>query len=268
MDRNDPYYVFVNLMSRFAYETTDSADYSITITLLKRLQDLNLPMSLKDLASEANVSEATVSRYVRKLHFRDYQDFRSKFIPSIYAARNFRDSSFTETPETVCSELVDSEINDLNTLRSTLNMKKVRHFLEDVLNHESLIVIGGASLITSLYNFRIDLNANGVPCYFFYPVPTQMEQIHHARKLDVILYVVENDSHLEYYTEQIKKLHEKGTAQYLLTSGHNPGKKMEFSGVFRLSCTSRTGPVNLYRIFSEILSSTLVELVKKRDQGI
>lgn len=262
MDRNDPYYVFVNLMSRFAYETNDSADYNITITLLKRLHDLSLPLSLKDLANEANVSEATVSRYVRKLYFKDYQDFRSKFIPSVYSARIARNALFTDSSPELCTELINSEINDLNRLRTTLNMRKVRSFLDDVLSHGSMIMIGGASLIASLYNFRIDLNANGIPCYFFYPVPTQAELLRTVGKSTVVLYVIENDPHLEYYAKQIDQLHQKGITQYLLTSGRSIEKKAEFSGIFRLTCTSRIGPANLYRTFSEILSSNLFELVK------
>ena len=266
MDRNDPYYVFVNLMSRFAYETNDSADHNITITLLKRLHDLSLPLSLKDLANEANVSEATVSRYVRKLYFNDYQDFRQKFIPSIYAAKIARASLFTEPPQKLCNDLVDSQINDLNSLRVTLNMRKVNSFLDDVLSHGSMIIIGGASLITSLYNFRIDLNASGIPCYFFYPVPTQVELLQKAGKSTVIFYVVANDSYLEYYSNNISQLHKKGIPQYLLTSGKSIGKKSEFAGVFRLTCTSRIGPANLYRTFSEILSSSLFELINSKNR--
>ena len=139
---------------------------------------------------------------------------------------------------------------------------KVRSFLDDVLSHGSMIMIRGASLITSLYNFRIDLNANGIPCYFFYPVPTQAELLRKAGKSTVAFYVVENDSHFEYYAKQIDQLHQKGIIQYLLTSGKSISKQSEFAGVFRLTCTSRIGPANLYRTFSEILSSNLFELVK------
>ena len=267
MDHNDPYYVFTSLMSRFAYTDSRESDSSVTHALLDNAADPNASYALSDLARQASVSEATVSRYVRKLYFRDYRDFRAKVPACYYAARQKRLTRFSQTPAEYAEELYVQQRQDLDRLHADLDLNLLTDCIRRIREKKNLILIGSPSLTGALDSFRQDLLAGGTACYLYYPTRTQYDCLCRADHDSVLLYVIADNPALDPYADQIRRLHQAGAGQYLLTcAGESPLAEC-FDSILNVACGSPLGPGNLYRCLGEILSAILAAEIRQEESG-
>ena len=59
-------------------QVANNNDYNIARTILSYVNDLEI-VSLEELANQANILQASVRRFIKKMGFKSYQDFREFF---------------------------------------------------------------------------------------------------------------------------------------------------------------------------------------------
>lgn len=105
-------------------------------------------MRIVDLASEANVSEPTVVRFCRALHYDGFQDFKLTLAQGLASSANFEQFAL-DSKDTVSEfkqKIFDSMIGNLITIRDQLNPKMLEKAIDALLHAKRIEFYGfGAS---------------------------------------------------------------------------------------------------------------------------
>ena len=69
---------FFSLITYCNTQMINANEYNIARVILEHVNEID-SMSLENLSNESNISQASVSRFIKKLGYKNYQDFRESF---------------------------------------------------------------------------------------------------------------------------------------------------------------------------------------------
>lgn len=118
--------------------------------------------TISQLSHEINVSESTIFKFVKKLGFAGYQDFKISVASNLHKTEDrkknlvvFADIKKSDTPYMIAQKIVHSNIELLENLVYTLNEEQLNNALELILNSKCLHFFGqGASSVIALDSYH------------------------------------------------------------------------------------------------------------------
>lgn len=268
MDVNDPYYVFLSLMSNFSTLSTSTSDINIASEIIRRAHDPMNSFSISAIARNANVSEATVSRYIRTLYFHNYQDFRSKIGASFIDAQNHRNQSAEgKSLDEMLLNNYDTISADLLLTKKELNLSKLKKIVTAVMNAEKTVFIGRSEDIAPFYQFQLDLIANGIPCFFFYRISTQHEIMKQVDENTAIVFITPEIDYVKLYEPSIQDLAHHNAPVIAFTKNKHITNRHQFMYIYNYGYpTNPDSGMTCLKYLALCMSSILKEKVL-RDQS-
>lgn len=171
---------FFSLITYCNTQMNNSNEYNIARVILKNVDRLE-SMSLEKLSEESNISQASVSRFIKKMGFKNYQDFRESFQKALLEIKlNRKLSHVTMFPydkeHQIAEQLYEQALENLKMTKETLDLNKLNAIIELFRNAKSVTFYGDDHALSIFYTLQLDLLANGIPAYLF--KTAEMQHLH------------------------------------------------------------------------------------------
>ncbi len=152
-------------------QVANNNDYNIARTILSYVNDLEI-VSLEELANQANISQASVSRFIKKMGFKSYQDFRESFQKAFLEIKLSRKlANVTQYPhrsvEKMADQIHQEAIDNLTKTREIVSTRLLLHIIKTMKEASSVSFYGDDHALSIFYTLQLDLLANGTPSYLF-----------------------------------------------------------------------------------------------------
>lgn len=120
-----------------------------------------LGTSITDLAHLCGVSDSTIFRFCRSLHFKGYQEFKTTLAQSV--GFNTRDDEFQinvmnkkitkkDSLESVCLKLLTADLEALKETHSMIRVSEIEHAVEMLCNAKTIYFYGcGTTSVTAMH---------------------------------------------------------------------------------------------------------------------
>lgn len=150
--------------------------------------------SLEQLAREACISQASVSRFIRKLGYASFDDLRNSFVremEQIYLNRDsyHRRSYAASTRETLFDDVHERAIANLQQTVSSIDRDELWECVQLMDNARTVTIFGDDHAISDFYTFQLDLMARGVGSYLFKNEESQHLHLRNLEAGDVTLFL-------------------------------------------------------------------------------
>ena len=240
------YNVFLSLINYFSNSTYDRLEFDIAIQLINHSRS-NDYLSMEELSNLSHVSQSTISRFVRKLGFKNYRDFAVNLNNSLKIAKYERNACYSLLNDNIEELFFNKAVDHIKVTKDTLNISKIDKIIDNLLNTSYTAIIGTSETINHFSRFRKDLIANGHPCFLFYNSSSQKEfDAHLKEECSLILAVLSND-YIKLFDKMLLNAKDKGVTKILITQDRDERVDNDFDIVYHygLPNTYRLGDYSL-----------------------
>lgn len=207
----------INLINYCNSQVTNVNDQAIIRALFLHASDESEAgpiTSLEQIAREANISPASVSRFIRKAGYTSFEDFRTSFsrdLEQVYHRRAYDHArTYGKGTADVFETIYQQALDNLRATNDSLDREQLRNIAQVLDNAHSVTIYGDEHALADLYTLQIDLMGRGVAAFLF---KNEMMQQLHAQNLsegDVVLFVtVAQDFIRSGQMTILKELHER-----------------------------------------------------------
>ena len=145
-------------------------DYSIVRAVLGHMDDL-LSLSLEQLAEESHLSEASVSRVIRRSGFDSFWDFKSHMAKFLSARRLQKTQEYLDTrrgmdDDAVGERLYQTAVGNLEATRRGLDTAKLARIVKRMDQSRAVYLVGDTRDLYCFYSLQMDLMCRGKTVYF------------------------------------------------------------------------------------------------------
>lgn len=212
-------YRAVNVIRYCNMQISNSTEYAISKAIIDASEKTGA-ISLKELAEEASVSQTSVSRFVKKIGFPSFANFREGFrhgLTSLHMGRSLQHE--TEygnlNAEEIARKVYGNALNNMGHSLKNLDLKKMTQIAESLHTAKSVTIIGNSRSIHSFEGLQLDLVGAGVPAYLFQNEDVQKSHSLSMTDGDVILYINTHEDWMpEYDKAVLKKLKKRNVIAY------------------------------------------------------
>jgi DNA-binding MurR/RpiR family transcriptional regulator len=121
-----------------------STDYHIAFTLLSNFYLIN-EMTIGEVADLCSVSKSTISKFIRKLHFEDYSDFKAA-APFVENRNGFKLNYNRNIAEYIeqnsIDSYIDSILDDVSSCKKNIDMEKVKELARYLVSYKNVASFG------------------------------------------------------------------------------------------------------------------------------
>ncbi|MGB8452435.1 MAG: MurR/RpiR family transcriptional regulator [Anaerocolumna sp.] len=121
-----------------------STDYHIAFTLLSNFYSI-CEMSIGEVAHLASVSKSTISKFIRKLNFEDYAEFKAAapFVENKYGYKlNYNQNIAEYLEQNSLVSYIDIILNDISLCKKNIDMERVKKLAGDLVNYKKVASFG------------------------------------------------------------------------------------------------------------------------------
>lgn len=124
-------------------------------------------MSINEVAKCVNVSEATLSRFCRKIGYENFKDLKKKIIessnisPSLKVKNTLIKMSSSSHDKNTINNVLSNLINNLNTTLEILDKKKFENAVSEIINAKKIFIFAPAPSYGLAYILQYRLNRFG-----------------------------------------------------------------------------------------------------------
>lgn len=171
-----------------------STDYMIAKAILN-LVDNNQTTSLEEIAQDASVSETSVHKFIKKVGFKNFDEFRRVFFLAMNEMNGGRKLMHINDhgKSTDSNQLIDSIYNraqdNIQHTIKLLNHEKLKEIVNQLLSANTVTFIGDEHALSDFYTLQLDLLGMGVPSYLFKRTDIQEDHMSRLKEGDVIVYL-------------------------------------------------------------------------------
>lgn len=181
-----------NMVNHCNTQLTNENEYSIARAILNHVDQLDT-MSLEVLANESNISQASVSRFIKKIGFKSYQDFRESLQKAVLELQLNRKFIHKEiyancTDEQVIDKICQNSIDNIIETKRKLDIELIRHIVTLILKSPSVTFYGDDHALAIFYTLQLDLLANGISAYLFKTKQAQSLHLEFLEEQSVLLF--------------------------------------------------------------------------------
>ncbi|MCR5468641.1 MAG: winged helix-turn-helix transcriptional regulator [Lachnospiraceae bacterium] len=243
-------------------EVTTQNDYLAATCIIRRIvKDESL--SIEEVAEETNISSASVSRFIRKMGFDNWQGFRES-CSGCAKEMQYRRLMNIENPAWSVDELVENMFNriidNLNSTKETFDKELIEKFLSLMETADQVIFLGDEHSLSCFFTLQLDLIFRGIPAYLFKNQDVQDMEIDRCNENTLVVFFnVENNFLYSQRREQLANAKKRG-AKVFVFSQQPIDDVIECDYVYRYGLP---GSVNngYYSLFflSQIISEMLIK---------
>lgn len=169
------------------------SEYYVISALFKHVRDtIKNSLLLESLANESAASQASISRFIKKIGYPSYQDFRNTFLRSLddlWFLRKNRVAMNYDNVDEVIERNYACAIDNLKQTYSCLDRESLERIVRRLLSSRSVTIIGDDHVLSIFYTVQLDLLANGIPAYLFKNEEMQMLHVESLGEKDVLLFL-------------------------------------------------------------------------------
>lgn len=166
-------------------QVSNETEYGISREILKAVNDKE-DLSIEGLATKANISQASVSRVIRKIGFKSFAEFKEKFKASLADMKYKRKIAHmkyfpSESKEEIFTRLYGNALANIEATKNYLDFEKIDHLIEMMKEADSITFFGSEHELAIFYTLQLDLLANNKPTYLYH---NEDIRSFHARMLE------------------------------------------------------------------------------------
>lgn len=190
MSRNENCFEFIKFCN---HKLTNTNDYGIAKVLIDHIENIK-DYSLEDIAEEANISIASVSRFIKKAGFSSFQAFKYEIEAFNRDVKMRRIISHTQrfmrtTVKSMSDSLYDDAVNNLTQTKLNLNIDQLKNIAKTLKESKSVTFVGDNHELNSFHTLQLDLLVNGVPSYLVQYNDIDKINFHLLNEKDTIVYI-------------------------------------------------------------------------------
>ena len=224
--------------------------------------------SLGQLAHEANISPASVSRFIKKVGYASFEDLRTSFardLEQMYVRRHYQylRRQAENSTDNIFDTVYQRAIDNLRATYESLDREHLWQVVRLLDNAPSVTIYGDEHTLADFYTLQLDLMARGVGTYLYKNEEMQMAQTNNVQQGDVVLFAaVSRDFVRDDQLAILKSLHEHDR---VITIGFCQDDSEDFRAlfdhffVFGQPSSRNNGYYSLWYL-SQLMSEMLYEL--------
>lgn len=184
----------LNLINYCNTQIYSSTDYMIAKAILNLVEN-NQTTTLEELAKEASVSETSVHKFIKKVGFKNFDEFRMVFflaIDQMNTGRNLmhmhdhgKIESFDQLVTSIYSR---AQANMIETVK-LIDFYQLKQVVDQLLSANTVTFIGDEHTLSDFYTLQLDLLGMLVPSYLFKRTDIQIDHMSRLKEGDVIIYL-------------------------------------------------------------------------------
>lgn len=196
---------FIKYCNEQIYNTNE---YNIAKVILDNINIIE-NLSLEKIAEEANISIASVSRFINNAGFKNFTQFKYEMKMLNKDLKMRRIISHTErfmrtSIDQINENIFDDGIKNLYETKKKLSTDKLKEIIKLMKSYKRITFIGDTHELADFYTLQIDLLVNDLPAFFFNINEINKFQIHsYQPKEDLIIYL---DVHHEWFIGNRKEI--------------------------------------------------------------
>lgn len=247
------YMGFIRYCSRIENET----DFSIIHTILNNIDDLS-SLSVDLIAAKAAVSNASVSRLIKKMGFSSAKDLRStlnKVREKVGLLREFyyQESTLGRDPAVMASE---AALKNIQATIESINYEKLQRIIRIARASDRILFIGDTRELSIFMTFQLDFINAGIPAFAFNDLSyALLESRFLTERSTVILLSLAEEWHQDIFDEILSNAENKGSHIIIFHQDNSPVfKNAGISYPYGIEGSGNAGYHSL-AILNEILSA-------------
>ena len=190
----------MRLPERFMYyvyrcnsETNNNNDFLIASIIIRRVTR-NEDLSIEAVANEANTSQASVSRYIRKMGFTGWQDFRDNCngaTKEMLSKRKLQAEKIrgNKSKEEIARDLCKNACDNIMATLESFDIKRIEEIINLLVNAKKVFIVGDEHAQSNFYTFQLDLLFSGVPTFLYKNNEIQQLSANFAGEGSVVLFL-------------------------------------------------------------------------------
>lgn len=215
-------------------------DYSIARYVLSHLDEVDRE-SMSTVAKDAAVSKSTLSRFVRRFGFDDYDDFlvavrevtRADF-PMILGMTPAQIGLISESPRGLLVDYVESICQALRQMAETVSLDDARNLIELLRTCRTVIIAQDEPLLVAR-EFQYQLLCEGVLAKVPGTEQKRLESMATVGEKSFVLVLSNYGNYVNSHEEELKAAKLRGATVWLVTLCHSAPNLFLFDRVVRLS---------------------------------
>lgn len=187
--KESSFFTFVEYLNAQVVNTSELAIAKVIVANVDKI----MMLSLEQIASQANISSASVSRFVKKLGFDSFAGFKLALYIQLNDIAKLRENQnqrqFGQTGIAGLSlRMYQNSQNNLQSTYASLDQQKLGAIATSLKNANTVTFLGDYHALASFYLVQLDLLAHKIPCYSFYNREYAHQGIAMLTSADVIVY--------------------------------------------------------------------------------
>lgn len=244
---------FLTFIQRCNSEAVNSNDYNIIQNVFKYIGKKTFP-SINELAREANVSKASISRFIKKYSFENYQQFRTllstqttllDYNLKVFLSQNILFKSNEEISEYLFQQCLDNLVATKENLDLATLLKIVQLFKES----EDITFLGDEHDLDEFLLLQIKLLTSGKCTYLFKVSETKTVRSYFFNENSVVVIINVCDGFFHYH-DALENAKEVGAKIIYISQDYNKevSDKVDIFYRYGVEWSINTGYVSLYYI--------------------
>ncbi len=153
LDTMDNYLAFQVLISEFSLSTYSKSDFNIVLAIIESLSNEGSLPGIEELAEQAYTSVSAISRFVKKIGFKDYQSLRYKFSNIGELVNLKRKYQYSDDPITVKEKI----LKNLNATWDNIDHAKLKETVNILMNSNRNLFCGTEESMMCFWGVYKDL---------------------------------------------------------------------------------------------------------------
>ena len=189
-DRNWDVFKVLRAVNHCNTQIINPNEYAIIRTIFMRVAEEG--RSVQQLADESAISQASVSRFIRKLGYSSFEEFPYHFSRDLEQLYHDRKNMHNVTfPDMDClyEDVYQRAVSNLKSTLVKTNRDVLKNVVSRLDNARSVSICGDDHTLSIFYTFQLDLLARGVPTFLFKNEEIQNMNASALQDGDVLLFL-------------------------------------------------------------------------------
>lgn len=168
-------------------------EYNIARILINNLENIQ-NLTLEKVSLDANISTASVSRFINKCGFKTFQEYKNCMMTFNNNVKMHRLLAHTQrfmrkSNQTLSDQLYNDAINNLQQTKINLNIELLKQICDKLKQSHHVTILGDSHELADFYTLQLDLLVNNIPTQLINIEDKNDAFINFLNENDTVLYV-------------------------------------------------------------------------------
>lgn len=171
----------------------NSTDYAISHAILQTVRE-GEKISIQELSDRASISPAAISRFIRRMGYSSFEDFKIHFNSSLMEIRLHRQLQHSHQYQDysrgkIADRIYQETLANLQATYKKMNLVSMEKAIRKMCAAESVTILGDDHTLSDFYTFQLDLLFWGIPACLYKQRNVQQMQTAQLSEKSVILFL-------------------------------------------------------------------------------